>query len=198
MLRRACRAWPKSGSFSMRVVGKRPTTYGAWGLRVGDGAWLQQGRCCKVWCGGETRDGRVLWCYDGRERWCAGEGGRGEVRNTSMDPYSPSTASAEVQPLGLANRSPVSPQQTDTGSHDKPQDPMWPIWKLEPPTRLRASDGGKQGNNEDGPASRDRMERLLPDGPARPRRPARLLQPSKMQRSRSSNRTRVVAGGRRP
>lgn len=58
---------------------KMPATYGAWSLRVGDGAWLQQGRCCKVWCGGETRDGRVLWCYDGRQRWCAGqgEGGRG-------------------------------------------------------------------------------------------------------------------------
>lgn len=109
-------------------------------------------------------------------------GGGGRYGIPPWTHISPSTASAEVQPLGLANRSPVSPQQTDAGRHDKPQVPMWPIWKLEPPTRLRASDGGKQGKNEDGPASRDRMERLLSDGPARPRRPARLLQPSKTQR----------------
>lgn len=150
---------------------KRPATYGAWSLRVGDGAWLQQGRCCKVWCGGETRDGRVLWCYDGRQRWCAGEGegGRGTEYLRLHGPiFPPLRAAPEVQPLGLANRRPVSPQQTDTGRHDKPQVlfPMWPIWKLEPPARLRASDGAKQGKNEDGPASRDRMERLLPDGPA--------------------------------
>lgn len=116
-----------------------------------------------------------------RER---GRGGGGTEYLRLHAPIFPTLRAApEVQPLGLANRRPVSPQQTDTGRHDKPQAlfPMWPIWKLEPPARLQASGGAKQGKNEDGPASRDRMERLLPDGPARPRRPARLLQPSKMQ-----------------
>lgn len=75
---------------------------------------------------------------------CGRGGGGGRYGIPPWTHISPVRHLLRSSPSAWRTAAQCPPSRRTQAAIDKPQVPMWPIWKLEPPTRLRASDGGKQ------------------------------------------------------